>query len=89
MYIRGRMVQFPLEARSAFRIFWICGLASVLVDLDHAYAMVLYFTIYPSVVEGRILHPLIFFVTCCLIGYLLSYLGRLYFGHILRRKRDG
>ena len=75
-----------MEASRALRVFWICGLASVLVDLDHAYSVVLHYTVYPSIVEGRLLHPLIFVIACVLILGLCAYLGRLYFGLVLRRK---
>lgn len=77
-----------METRSAFRIFWICGLASVLVDFDHAYSVAIHYAFYPSVVEGRILHPLIFLIVCCLLGYLSAYLGRLYCKLVLERGKS-
>lgn len=76
-----------METHSSLRVFGWCGLASVLVDLDHAYSYVLYKTIYPTLAEGRILHPLIFLTICLLLGYMGAHLGRLYFKLVLRRKK--
>lgn len=76
-----------METYSALRVFGICGLASVLCDLDHPYSMVLAATIYPSIDEARLLHPLIFFVVCCVLLYIGTHVGRLYIGLVLRKKK--
>jgi hypothetical protein len=76
-----------METYSTFRIFWICGLAGVLVDLDHPYAILLNKTLYPSVVEGRLFHPLLFLIACFIILSLGTCIGRLYLELVLRRRK--
>ena len=73
-----------METRSAFRVFWICGL---IVDLDHALSLTLWATKYPSLDEGRILHTPILIAACVFICCLCAYLGRLYIKLVLRRKK--
>ena len=82
------MAKLHMETRSALRIFGICGLASVLVDIDHAYALVLGATIYPSLTEGRLFHPAIILVVCCVGLVVCASVGRLYVERVLRRRSE-
>jgi hypothetical protein len=63
-----------VEARSAFRVFWVCGLASVLVDIDH---IVRTFPQYHWV-QGRIWHAPLFALSCLIICYMGSRVGGLH-----------
>jgi len=72
-----------MEKWASFRIFWICGLASVLVDLDHAISLLLWWHITPEISEGRIWHTPLFIISCILICYMVSYLRGLYLKLVL------
>ncbi len=76
-----------METRRALLVFGISGIASVLLDLDHALAMVLWYFWYPTLDEGRILHPLFLIVSSMFILCMGAYLARLYHKYILRRSR--
>lgn len=67
-----------MEARRAFRVFWICGLAGVLVDLDHIASLILWKLWFPWITEGRIWHTPLFILSCLGICYLVSSLGGFY-----------
>jgi hypothetical protein len=77
-----------METRRAFRIFWVSGLVSVLLDLDHPYSIILSGTIYPSIKEARLFHPLALFTACCVLLYLSTSIGRLYCKLVLRRRNE-
>ena len=61
-----------LETRSALRIIWWCGLAGVLVDLDHFISLFAWRYINQSISEGRIWHTPLFILSCIGICYLGS-----------------
>lgn len=74
---------FPLETRSALRLFGLCGLTGVLVDIDHIIAILLWKSFIPGITEGRIFHTSLFIVCCLAICYLGAYFARLYFKLVL------
>ena len=76
-----------MEARTALRVFGITGAAAVLVDLDHAYAVLLRL-LESWVSEGRVLHPLVLIVAGGVFVYLAAYAGRLYVRWILAVRRE-
>lgn len=63
-----------MEIHSTLRIFWICGLVSVLVDLDHVASLILWATKYPTLDEGRIFHSLLLTCACVFICCLGSHI---------------
>ena len=67
-----------METRSALRIVWWCGLASVLVDFDHAISLLLGQYVNQSISEGRIWHTPFFILSCIGICCLGSRLGGLH-----------
>jgi len=66
-----------MEGSRALRIFGICGLASVLVDLDHLIAIILWRFWFPQITEGRIWHTPLFILVGSAICYMVSYHGGL------------
>ena len=77
-----------METRSALLIFGTCGFTSVLVDLDHAAAFLIWYFWFPTLNEGRIFHPYLFFASSLIILGLFSYLGGLHIKLVLEdRKR--
>ena len=77
-----------METRTSFRVFWITGGISVLVDLDHAYAALYKVWIDPTFTNSRFLHPLILVITCLFTLYLIAHLGRFYTQLVLRSRRQ-
>lgn len=76
---RGGMVErYSLEAHSTLRIVWWCGLAGVLVDLDHVVSLLLWRYWNPQITEGRLWHTPLFITSCLGICYLGSHIGGLY-----------
>ncbi len=67
-----------MEAATALLIFGLCGFASVLVDLDHFFSMLLWKTVAPNLTHGRIFHTPIFILACIVICYLASRITGLY-----------
>ena len=67
-----------VEIRRALFIFGLCGLVGVLVDVDHAIAIILWRHIWPEIVEGRIWHTPLLVIVSCLICYLGTYYRGLY-----------
>ena len=67
-----------METRLALRVFWACGLAGVLVDLDHFIAWVLGYYWLPSVNQGRIWHAPLFILVGVVICYMVSRITGLY-----------
>jgi len=67
-----------MEARTALRIFGICGIISVLVDLDHFISLFIWQYINPQITSGRIWHAPLLIISCCFICYLVSYLRGFY-----------
>ncbi len=78
-----------VETRHALRIFGICGLASVLVDIDHPITMLLIRPSHPEFENWRFLHPYIFLVAGVLASCLVTYLGGLYILCVLNRVKGG
>jgi len=76
-------MEFHLEARSALRIVGICGIVGVLVDLDHAIALLLWRYWNPAVTEGRIWHTPLFIAACVGICCLGTRIGRLHHRFVL------
>jgi hypothetical protein len=62
-----------LETSSALRIFGICGLVGVLVDIDHFIAILLWKYKDPLITEGRIFHTPIFLLVGIMLCYILSH----------------
>lgn len=67
-----------LEKSTALRIFGICGIAGVLVDLDHAISLLLWWYHNPEVSEGRIWHTPLLIISCIGVCYLVSHLPGLH-----------
>lgn len=67
-----------METRTALRIFGICGLVSVLVDLDHLISLLLYWYVSTKFAEGRLWHTPLFILSCLGICYLVAHFRGLY-----------
>lgn len=80
------MVQLPMETSTALRVFGTCGLVSVLVDLDHAMSLVLWRTVWHSLDEGRLLHPLFLIMSSTVLLGMGTYLGGLYIWLVLSKR---
>ena len=76
-----------MEIVSAFLIFGLCGIAGVLVDVDHALSLVLWRTVAPTIIEGRIWHtPLLILACigiCCLVSHYTGLHAKLVLGGVL------
>jgi len=59
-----------METRSALRIIGLCGLAGILVDLDHAISLFLWQYVNQGISEGRIWHTPLLIISCIGICYL-------------------
>ena len=64
-----------------FRTFCYCGLAGVLVDIDHPIA----YYLLPGA-SGRFLHTPLLIASCIVLGGLCAYLGGLFIRLVLRRR---
>ena len=64
-------------------VFWLCGVAGVLVDLDHPIA----YYLLPEL-GGRFLHTPILIAGGLLLGGLGAYLAGLYFRLVLTRRKE-
>lgn len=67
-----------MEIRTAFRVFGLCGLTSVLVDADHGLSLFLWRYVNSQIVEGRIWHTPLLLVVCAIMCYLVSHCTGLY-----------
>lgn len=76
-----------VETRRALCVFGLCGLASVLVDVDHVIALFLWKTGLPGITEGRILHTPVFIMACigicCMVSRLRGLYSKLVLGAVL------
>lgn len=76
-----------METASALLIFGLCGIVGVLVDVDHALALILWRTVAPGIVEGRIWHTPVFILACigicCLVSHITGLYPKLVLGGIL------
>ena len=78
----GNAIRKTMDVRNALYIFGICGIASVLLDFDHA-LKILFF---PN--QGwRFLHIPVFIACCIMFCCLCAYLCGLYIRNILREIR--
>jgi len=73
-----RNIRRLMEAGGALRIFGLCGLAGVLVDLDHVISLLAWRYIDPKVSEGRIWHTPLLILSCIAICYLGAHIRGLY-----------
>jgi len=64
---------FGMETRAALRVFGFCGLASVLVDVDHGLSLLLWRFVNPQITEGRLWHTPLLIVVCIIMCYLVSH----------------
>lgn len=67
-----------MERHTALRIFGLCGLAGLLVDLDHFVSLLLWSKTNIGISEGRIFHTPILIISCLAICYLVSRIPGLY-----------
>ena len=67
----GRFIGVCSKIRTSLLAFGVCGLAGVLVDLDHPAAFLL------GIRHSRFLHIPIFVICCCVLWYLIAYRRRL------------
>lgn len=67
-----------LDVWSALLIFGACGLASVLVDIDHVLKAII------PALPWRVFHPIAFFMASVFSVYNISRLGRLYLRMVLK-----
>ena len=72
-----------METFTAFYIFGLCGLAGVLLDIDHLVAMVIWRYFNPRCINGRLFHKPVFIATGLTIIGMGAYLTRLYFKLVL------
>ena len=72
-----------MDARHTFRVFGLCGLVGVLVDVDHAIALLLWQYVNSSITEGRLSHTPLFIITSLAACGVCTYLGRLHHKPIL------
>ncbi len=75
---KGGFISRLVESHSTLHIFWICGLASILVDVDHAISLLLWRYVNNQIAEGRIWHTPLFILTSIAICYLGAHLRGLY-----------
>ena len=74
-----------MEARSPLRIICLCGLAGILLDIDHLIALVYYYPLPAENLNLRIFHtPVLIIVSIAILG-TCAYLGRLYIKLVLKR----
>lgn len=67
-----------MEAGSALLVVGICGLAGVLVDVDHGLALFLWRYVFPGITEGRIWHSYLFALSGIALLFVGAYFGGLY-----------
>ena len=72
-----------MDARRTFRVFGFCGFIGVLVDVDHAAALLLWQYVNSSIIEGHLFHTSLFIITGLTICGVCTYLGRLYHKPVL------
>ncbi len=65
-------MEINLGSRRTLWIIGLCGLAGILVDIDHVIALFIWRYINPSISEGRIWHTPLFIISCISICYLVS-----------------
>lgn len=66
---------------TSLHVFWLCGVAGVLVDIDHPIA---YYLLQEA--SRRFLHTPILIVSCIVLCCLGTYLGGLFVKLVLRKK---
>lgn len=76
-------MEIGMGAVSALYIFGICGLVSVLLDLDHFIALVIWKYRNPKFANGRCLHTPILIIVSLLICIGVAYIGRLHLESLL------
>ena len=63
-------MEFRMEAHSALRIVWWCGVVGLLVDIDHAAALLLWRYWNSEISNGRLWHSPVLILSsiaiCCL-----------------------
>lgn len=74
-------MEVNLGTRRTLCIIGLCGLAGILVDLDHAIALLIWRYINPSLAEGRIWHTPLFIISCigicCLAPHIRGFCPKL------------
>lgn len=75
-----RRIHHPLrlEKWTALRIFGLCGLISILVDLDHFISLFIWQYINSGISEGRIWHTPLFIISSLWICYMVSHIRGLH-----------
>lgn len=76
-----------METGSALRGGILCGIISILVDIDHPIALA-YQTNHPEFTNFRFLHPLFVAIASLLLLYFAAYCGRLHAQYILMRAKE-
>ena len=77
------MVEFHMETSGALRIFGLCGLVGVFVDIDHAAALLLWRYWNQEISNGRLWHAPLFALSGIVICCLCARLGRLHYKFFL------
>ncbi len=72
-----------MEASGALLIFGLCGLVSVLVDIDHGLAIWLWRYVSPRFTHGRLWHTPVFLISGLIFFSLVAHLGGLYHRYLL------
>ena len=67
---------------AALRVGFYCGIAGILVDLDHPISCILF----PAATNRRLFHTPILVVCCVVLCSLIAYCGRLYVKSILSKE---
>jgi hypothetical protein len=81
LHIRNRSMSHNLLRGNALLVFWFCGIAGVLVDIDHPISYLLN-------LPGRFLHTPLLIASSLVLCGCGAYLGGLLVGKILKHKRD-
>ena len=74
-----RTLGYFMETRSPLYIIGICGLAGVLVDLDH----IIQYITQNHCIQSRLWHAPLFVISCLAICYMGSHIRGLYFKLVL------
>ena len=82
---KQRRASSDMDARRAFCIIGITGMAGVLVDLDHPVSWFLNDS-FGTNLPSRLAHTPLLLIAGCIVVCVCAHIGRLYFRHILSKK---
>ena len=82
---RNRNMEHPVETRRTLRIICLCGLAGILLDIDHIIAFIYYYPLPTENLNLRIFHTPVIVIVSVIILSTCAYLAGLYIKLVLRR----